>query len=385
MTTLFKLFNRHTAGTRYPVVSTDTRESCTKSPTQNKILRGTRYCGMTVSILALLIISPAFATDPDPVAQKTVASKAYVDTKQDIIETGSMTFNVPEAQSDYTVSNMLIFSGDNGVTGTQIGLIDSSDISTIYEDLGTDYDIFDLSGSGVSDATLSRLVPTVKVLSDALTPLSWDNKDTKAIHAYSQTFGSGTNEWAGNGRDLINGQFLANSLANKQDKISKSGTYYDTSGTLRTYNRNSSSGGWLNAAVKGTGLVTKTTAYGVVGERKIFEASDVSNYHADGMTQNDQNIQDISIPTVGAMMTAITNSITAAAPSGTANTLANYDSTGALGTGVATYDGSTTYDSTNDASKVAIMSAVQRKKECGGYETGHENDPNYCWLWILPD
>ena len=356
-----------------------------------------RICGMMIAIAALFA-TPSFA-EPTELDKKTVASKAYVDTKQDIIETGSMTFNVPEAQSDYTVSNMLIFSGDNGVTGTQIGLIDSSDISTIYEDLGTDYDVSDLSDSGVSDATLSRLVPTVKALSDALTPLSWDDKDTKAIHAYSQTFGSGTNEWAGNGRDLINGQFLAKSLASKQDKISKSGTYYDTSGTLRTYNRNSSSGGWLNAAVKGTGLVTKTTAYGVVGERKIFEATDVANYHADGMNQNEQNIQDISIPTVGAMMTAIANGANAALPTGTTGTVVTYNGTNQQTgvqeftetaiSGTATYDDNDQLTNGNNIANVSLVETEiatrQKKRTCAGYEPGHENEADYCWLWNFPD
>ena len=60
--------------------------------------------------------------------------------------------------------------------------------------------------------------------------VSWDslswvvNNDgganrTNAINVYNTTFGNGANNWAGNATDLINGQFLANSLALKQNKI----------------------------------------------------------------------------------------------------------------------------------------------------------------------
>ena len=355
-----------------------------------------------MSILALFITIPAFATDPDPLAQKTVASKAYVDTKQDIIETGNVMFwDDPEGtEGDMYVPGLVAYdSQTNALSGNKIGILD---YETIYPHGEGDLSLY--SNSGGYGSEMDNFVPTVRAVAEALQnilynmPASWQalpwsvNDDngvnrTNAINAYNSTFGNGTSNWAGNIYDLINGQFLANSLALKQNKIAQSGKQYAADGRLVSYNENSSavSTSWLSASVKGTGLVTKTATNGVVGERKIFEASDVTNYHATGLTQNQKDIQDISIPTVGAMMTAITNSITAAAPSGTANTLANYDSTGALGTGVATYDGSTTYDSTNDASKVAIMSAVQRKKECGGYETGHENDPDYCWLWILPD
>ncbi|MBQ6027723.1 MAG: hypothetical protein IJL21_04205 [Alphaproteobacteria bacterium] len=358
------------------------------------------FSGMTAVIFALFVATPSFA-EPTELDKKTVASKAYVDTKQDIIETGSMTFNVPEAGSDYTVSNMLIFSGGNGITGTQIGLIDSSDILAIYEDLGvTDYDILDLRGSGVSDATLSRLVPTVKALSDALTPLSWDStKDTKAINAYYTTFGTDTNNWAGNGADLINGRFLAKSLALKQNKIAKSGYYYNTSGTLTAYGNSSATNGWLHAGVKGTGLVTKTATEGVVGERKIFEATDVANYHATGLTRIQQDIQDISIPTVGAMMTAIANGANAALPTGTTGTVVTYNGVNAETgvqeftetaiSGTATYDDNDQLTNGNNIANVSLVETEiatrQKKRTCAGYEPGHENEADYCWLWNFPD
>ena len=240
---------------------------------------------------------------------------------------------------------------------------------------------------------LAGSVATVRAVANAVERLGWiSSLNTKAINAYNTTFGSGTNNWGGTRTHLVNGQFLANSLALKQNKIAKSGYYYNTSGTLTAYGNSSATNGWLHAGVKGTGLVTKTATEGVVGERKIFEATDVANYHADGMSQNAQNIQDISIPTVGAVMSIVSTN----APTGTPGNVAMYDATtGALGDGVATYDGSTTYNASTDADKIAVMSGVQRKKECGGYEPApagqpahdgtHPGDEDYCWLWIFPD
>ena len=71
--------------------------------------------------------------------------------------------------------------------------------------------------------------------------VSWDslswvvNNDgganrTNAINVYNTTFGNGANQWAGTGADLINGQFLANSLALKQNKIDAG-----TAGNVVTY------------------------------------------------------------------------------------------------------------------------------------------------------
>ena len=102
--------------------------------------------------------------------------------------------------------------------------------------------------------------------------------------------------------------------------------------------------------------MTRTATDGVVGERKIFEESNLSGYSS--LTGNNKLIADISIPTVGAMMSAISSGITAAAPTGTANTIANYDTNGALGSGIATYTGAAAYNATNDSAKIPTMAGV---------------------------
>ena len=176
-----------------------------------------------------------------------------------------------------------------------------------------------------------------------------------------------------------------------QNTISRSGytDYHGTSlGDFDANFRNS----WLNDLVKGTGLVTKTSNDGEVGERKIFEASDVSGYHATGLTQIQKDIQDISIPTVGAMMTAISNN-QVTLPTGTPGNVVTYNAQGNIGGSVATYDGSGTYNAGTDAGKIATAAAVntrQAKKTCAGWPDGTtvpdstHTDAN-CWLWNLPD
>ncbi|MBO4583198.1 MAG: hypothetical protein J5714_04060 [Alphaproteobacteria bacterium] len=57
-------------------------------------------------LLSLIITIPAFATDPDPAAQKTVASKAYVDTKQDKIPAGSYGANSSVVTYDSTTGEV---------------------------------------------------------------------------------------------------------------------------------------------------------------------------------------------------------------------------------------------------------------------------------------
>jgi hypothetical protein len=194
----------------------------------------------------------------------------------------------------------------------------------------------------------------------------------------------------------IMGDYIAGELNEKQNKVPKSGYSAPGEASVGAYNTNAASDNqsWLNANVKGSGLVTRTSYDGVVGERKIFEASDLTNYHAQNLTQNQKDIQDISIPTVGVMMSAISSGITAAAPTGTANTIANYDANGALGSGIATYTGAAAYNATNDSAKIPTMAGVatyaQAKKVCAGWPDGTttpdstHTDAN-CWLWTLPD
>ena len=358
-----------------------------KSPTKFFKFCGSRQEGdlwrrVTVSILALFITIPAFATDPDPAAQKTVASKAYVDTKQDIITTGLVEFqDVPNDVTHNLPSLVSYGTGTNntdGLLGNKIGILSSG----ILDD-----PLFVYNYDG-----MDNFVPTVRAVAQALSSLIWSNQQNIALNAYSTTFGNAATNWNGSQNNVINGYSFVHALALKQNKLDAKASNARAQAVTRSTAGNTASA--YIAAGGSVGLTTRSGAPAIIGYVNGTAVTDstamttftTGTFGSDSAT-NQNLIKNalVSLELLKDVYSALHTEIQNSAPTGTANTLANYDSTGALGTGVATYDGSTTYDSTNDASKVAIMSAVQRKKECGGYETGHENDPDYCWLWILPD
>ena len=172
---------------------------------------------------------------------------------------------------------------------------------------------------------------------------------------------------------------------NMQNEIPESGKIlygWDHDGTRRSVGPltpNAST--WLESYVKGTGLVTKTNARGIVGERKIIETADVANYGTG--TATEQQIQEISIPTMGAVMAAISNN-TPTLPTGTANTVVMYNNSGAIGGSRAIYDGSATYNATNDATKLVTANGVSKMKECTRWIDNAAHTDENCLLWRLP-
>lgn len=187
-------------------------------------------------------------------------------------------------------------------------------------------------------------------------------------------------------------RYIDNWLGGKQAKIPSSGYQsleysHDESGnmiwsdgTQITEGDGSNLKDWLNPRVKGTGLVTKTSEVGEIGERKIIEESDVPNYQASNLTANQKAIQKISIPTMGAVMAAISANAPTL-PTGTAGNVVTYNAQGNIGGSVATYNGSTTYNASTDASKIAVMSAVQRKMTCAQYVQNAAQTAENCLLW----
>ena len=288
------------------------------------------------------IVGTAYAT-----GENTVTSKSYVDSQDALKQNKIPATAVSDFDDELYVAKTLVSTTNTPGQVEQIGIVDTGmsaeefNTSDFFQDTFGEYDQY---------LEMASLVPS-----------------------------------------MVSLELVSNAVyRDKQDKISKSG--YNIAGSA--YGNNDMSNGWLNADIKGTGLVTKTSTDGQVGERKIFEASDVSGYYAQGLTQNQKDIQDISIPTVGAMMSAISSGVSAATPTGTANTIANYGERGELGSGIATYTGAATYNATNDSAKVPTMAGVttyaQAKKVCAGWPDGtttydaQHTDAN-CWLWRLPD
>ena len=159
------------------------------------------------------------------------------------------------------------------------------------------------------------------------------------------------------------------------------------SGTTAYDENTSVSGGgagyWLDNNVKGVSLVTRTTNDGFTGERKIFEESDVANYNTGTAQQKQAN--SISIPTMGAVMAAISNN-QVTLPTGTAGNVVTYNSNGAIGGSVATYNGSGTYNASTDAGKIATAAAVetkQNKMTCTRWLDNAEHTDANCLLWSI--
>ena len=168
------------------------------------------------SLIATTLATPLFAA-PTELDKKTVASKAYVDTKQDIIETGLVSLG-DEWFED--LPSVVSFDSTSGLVGNKYGILDVNGSMNYIDDGWNNY---------VGDSEVEYLIPTVGAVGRELqfiwdnmpnwAPLTWNNTQSTAINAYNSTFGNGTNNWAGSGNLLINGQFLANSLALKQNKL----------------------------------------------------------------------------------------------------------------------------------------------------------------------
>ena len=291
------------------------------------------------AVIAATIMGNAWADDG-----RILTTQTYVDNadalKQDKIDTSLVDFGEkPWVSTPALVS----YDAQDGITGRKIGFL-------TYSDSGQE-----------SDETF-----------------------------HPNDFGYGNGDYTRFDNGVLSARLTAvlvgTAYENLQTKIDRSGrSTYDAF----TENSAGNSFSWLNERVKGTGLVTKTSTKGVVGERRIIETADVANYGTG--TEIQQQIQEISIPTMGAVMAAISNN-TPNLPTGTAGNVVTYNTSGQIGGSVATYTGAATYNATNDANKIPTMSGVtawaQAKKVCIRWldtpEHPEHNDEN-CLLWELPD
>jgi hypothetical protein len=347
--------------------------------------------------------------------------------KQNKITTGLVEFN----NNDELMVRAIVATNAAGtaLNGNTIGILD---YPTIADDEGNLSVYNDTEYSNGAAAQFDNFVPTVRAVANALHNI-WDtmpdisglqtkiparatkvlNTDTTfapsvvtntttagtvgqmAIVTYEYADGVGLGLGDFDYRDdmipttkLVAQEFnLLSSI--KQDKIPKSG--YSWIDGNAAYNTNAATdiNSWLSANVAGTGLVTRTADDGHVGERKIFEESNLSGYSS--LTGNNKLIADISIPTVGAMMSAISSGANAALPTGTTGTVVTYNGTTngvQQFTETAIYNGSTTYAAATDANKIATAGFVetkQTKKVCVEWPDGVEHTDANCWLWQLPD
>ena len=102
-----------------------------------------------------------------------------------------------------------------------------------------------------------------------------------------------------------------------------------------------------------------------------------------GATTYNSSTDADKIPTTGAVMAAISNN-TPTLPTGTANTVVMYNNSGAIGGSRAIYDGSATYNATNDATKLVTANGVSKMKECTRWIDNAAHTDENCLLWRLP-
>lgn len=185
-------------------------------------------------IAAILIATPSFAT-PTELDKKTVASKAYVDTKQDKIATGLVELN------GIMLPAITMYDATSGLVSNKIGVLDQE---TILNDDGM------LQNYIIYGAEMDNYIPTVRAVvegfqhiwDDLILPFYWDDTFPAAINAYSTTFDTTEQHVTGNwpfGQQgyLVPATTFANSLALKQNKIPAGTagnvvTYTGTAGTV---------------------------------------------------------------------------------------------------------------------------------------------------------
>ena len=307
---------------------------------------------IALSVFATLFTMPSFA-EPTELDKKTVASKAYVDTKQDKITTGNVMFyDDPEGtEGDIYVPGLVAYDPQtSALSGNKIGILDQE---TIADDEGI------LSNYDSSGAEMDNFVPTVRAVVRGL-----ENKQTLLPAAWTST----TNPYA-----------MASTGGQTIDLVA----YYDGEVGQRYITAGGSQP-----------LTQKSGADNVIlyiNGTKTLAQYQTSNFGATSGTANYIKGALVSLELLKDVYSALHTEIQNATPTGTPNTLANYGANGALGNGVATANAPTHNATTGElenGANIATIAAVdtrQKKRTCAGYETGHENDPDYCWLWDFPD
>ena len=230
------------------------------------------------SLIVTTLATPSFAT-PTELDKKTVASKAYVDTKQDIIETGLVDWGydevgVPAIVTTDATGTSLIGNSVGVLTREKmesngLELIDFDNIENLvpttavvmseismkqdaihetdegfvfnlltnrYADGSVvvttlDYGVVDQRGIATAPTydnnhqlTNGNWLPTmgalVNQISTAVDKLTWTATETTATKEYSTTFDGTANNWpAADANKLVDGTALANGLAQKQNKM----------------------------------------------------------------------------------------------------------------------------------------------------------------------
>ncbi len=305
------------------------------------------FAGMTAIAIAALFATPSFA-EPTELDKKTVASKAYVDTKQDKIETGLVNYD-HLIEGTIQVPSLVSYDSTNGLVGNEIGILDLGNTTNMWQAL--------------TSSEMDNFVPTVRAVAQELSNLN-SRKQNNLPGAWTST----TLEFA---MASTGGQTIV--LTPNAGEV---GTRYITAGGSQP-------------------LTQRTGADNVIlyiNGTKTLAQYQTSNFGGTALTiQNHIKGALVSLELLKDVYSELNSKITNnALPTGTAGTVVTYNGVNAE-TGVqefserAVYDPANTYNAQTDATKLATAGFVetkQNKMTCAGWDSDTHTD-EHCWLWSI--
>ena len=342
-------------------------------------------CGLWfAALVALFVATPSFA-EPTELDKKTVASKAYVDTKQDMIPAGTYGANASVVTYDATTGGVqerwVLGEGLIAPAATMQGsfyhLLNQYNYSTGHLSSIT----ANFTKIRTPEGTLRNT--TIEELESSLVPLN----------------------------------MLAGALYYKQHKLPGKGNSTTSTSPLnltpaggKTIELETTSGAndiRFITAGKNEALTLKSGADNVIlyinGTKTLAEYQ-TSNFGATGdqAITNEKYIKGalVSLELLKDVYDELNSKITNnALPTGTTGTVVTYNGTNQQTgvqqftetaiSGTATYDDNDQLTNGNNIANVSLVETEiatrQKKRTCAGYEPGHENEADYCWLWNFPD
>ena len=341
------------------------------------------------ALVALFVATPSFA-EPTELDKKTVASKAYVDTKQDIIETGLVNYYSVVDDETSQLPSLVSYDSTSGLIGNKIGILDY-------------YNVYNDEWSSLTGAEMDNFVPTVRAVANSIQKIFWQySKHPNAVNTYSTIFDGTINNWpSGDDSKLVDGRTFALGLALKQNILpaKSTGNSAPKGNQVVVLSSAGNPSNVYTTAGKDLALTAKS------GAQKVMNYIDGTTASAtfatsQGLTEAKVKSALVSLELLKDVYSELNSKITNnALPTGTTGTVVTYNGVNAETgvqeftetaiSGTATYDDNDQLTNGNNIANVSLIETEiatrQKKRTCAGYEPGHENEADYCWLWNFPD
>lgn len=306
---------------------------------------------MSKKLLFTIIASVAMGHAFADATTQTITTQDYVDNQDDAIyeyvddELANKQDLIEEYPDTWSYGSQLVTNdGEDGMKYGKIAIFDNNFYSQFSDETGMWPDGAFYNSLGMDDSrAFERTVPTLGVVGAGLKHLdreTWKNRIPRTGYARNKY-----------GEEYAISDYTANSAKG--------------AGLVATTNDCSDGGSSVYADRCAT------------GERLIFE---------EGTTYSGTTAQKIQIPTIGAVMAAI-SAATPTLPTGTANSIVMYNANGNIGgsrtiaTSVGTNTSATTIPTTGAV--VTGLNSKQNKMTCTRYvENAEQTDAN-CLLWSI--